>query len=109
MCLVHTQIKLNQSLSHFGHPIPTESTLLSTLTWLARLKQLRQMQQNETLYYLFRSTKTLHVLLHLHSRLFMHVYAFMVAMITYSYFDLQLAIFEFRDIIKYEVELELVF
>ena len=23
-CLVHTQIKSNQSISHFGHPIPTE-------------------------------------------------------------------------------------
>ena len=30
--LVHTQIKSNQSLSHFGHPIPKESSSQSTLT-----------------------------------------------------------------------------
>jgi len=39
----------------------------------------------------------------------MYVYAFMVAMFSYCYFDLQLVISEFRDRIKLDVELELVF
>ena len=35
-CLVHTQIKSHQSLSHVGHPIPTESTSQSTLKRLTK-------------------------------------------------------------------------
>ena len=35
-CLLHSQIKSNQSLPPFGHPIPTESTYQSTLVLMDR-------------------------------------------------------------------------